>query len=142
MKHTIRSVYSLCLVFLCSLSISAQVSFNGTGGGITDNQSWISFPCTVSGLNPSNINTTYGFEKLTLTISHNNVSDLEAHLIAPDGTDVPIFTYVGGTGNNFNDTGFKNTYTNPIANGTAPFSGSYKPEGDLGLFKTKNLGVG
>ncbi|MBS1613997.1 MAG: CotH kinase family protein, partial [Bacteroidetes bacterium] len=124
------------------MSINAQVSFNGTGGTISDNQNWISFPCTVSGLNPSNINTTYGFEKLTLTISHNNVSDLEAHLIAPDGTDVPIFTYVGGTGNNFTNTGFKNTYTNPIANGTAPFSGSYKPEGDLGLFNNGQNGNG
>lgn len=126
----------------CYLSSNAQVSFNGGTGTIADNQNWISFTCAVSGLNPANINTTYGFEKLTLNITHNNVSDLEVHLIAPDGTDVLILNNVGGNGNNFTNTGFKNTYITPIANGTAPFNGSYKPQGDLGLFNNGQVGNG
>lgn len=132
----------LFTLLLPALLLSAQVSFNGSTGVITDNQNWINFTCNVSGLNPANITGTYGFEKLTLNISHNNVSDLEIHLISPDGTDVLILNNVGGTGNNFTNTGFKKNYTTPIANGTAPFNGSYKPQGDLGLFNNGQPGNG
>lgn len=138
MKKLLLLPYLFCLLS----QVQAQVSFNGGTGTITDNQTWLSFPCTVNGLNPANINTNYGFEKLTLSINHNNVSDLEIHLVAPDGTDVLILNNVGGNGNNFTNTGFKNNYTTPIASGTAPFNGSYKPEGDLGLFNNGQIGDG
>ena len=45
--------------------------------------------------------------EVKLTIAHANVSDLEAYLIAPNGTLVKLFTNVGGSGDNFNDTVFK-----------------------------------
>lgn len=135
------SVTALLVLFL-QFSVSGQQTFNGVTGGITDDQYWNTYNCTVSGLAQANINTTYGFEKLTLSIAHNNVADLQVRLVAPDGTEVPIFANVGGTGNNFTNTGFKNTYTTPIASGTAPFNGSYKPEGDLGLFNNGQVGNG
>lgn len=141
MNRDLRHLISTILLLSFSLT-KAQISFNGGTGIITDNQNWINFTCNVSGLNPANINTTYGFEKLTISISHNNVSDLEIHLLSPDGTDVLILNNVGGSGNNFTNTGFKNTYTTPIASGTAPFSGSYKPQGDLGLFNNGQIGNG
>lgn len=129
--------------FYCSIAFSQpQQTFNGTTGVISDNQQWHQFPCNVSGLNQANLNGTWGFEKLTLSILHNNVSDLEVHLVSPNGTDVLIFKNVGGTGNNFTNTGFKMNYTTPIAAGTAPFSGNYLPQGDLGLFNNGQNGNG
>lgn len=132
------------LAFFLQLCVFAQPqqSFNGNTGTISDNQSWQLFPCTVTGLGQTNINTTWGFEKLTLSITHNNVSDLEVRLVSPDGTEVPIFANVGGTGNNFTNTQFKSTYTTPIAQGTAPFNGTFKPEGDLGFFNNGQVGNG
>lgn len=140
MGRTLRGGLFACLLLLTNV-LMAQ-TFNGTGGAIADNQNWVLFPCIVSGLNPATINTTFGFEKLTLSITHNNVRDLEAHLIAPDGTDVLIFNGVGGTGNNFTNTNFKNNYTLPIGNANAPFSGNYKPQGDLGLLNNEQVGNG
>lgn len=120
----------------------ASQTFTGTTGTITDNNTWKYFSCNVSGLNQTNINTTWGFEKVTLSISHNNDADLEVHLLSPDGTDVLLFNGVGGTGNNFTNTGFKNTYTTPIASGSAPFNGSYLPQEDLGVFNNGQNGNG
>jgi len=129
----LRKLLFFLFTYLIPSLVGAQ-TYNGSTGTIPDNNTWKNFACTVSGLNPAIINTTFGFEKLTLSISHNNVSDLEVRLVAPDGTEVLIFKNVGGTGNNFTNTGFKNDYTTPIASGTAPFNGNYKPQGDLGAF--------
>jgi subtilisin-like proprotein convertase family protein len=76
----------------------------------------------------------------TFTISHISVqlnvaftddADLSAVLIAPDGTQVPLFSGVGGTGGNFINTTFDDSAETPIASGTAPFTGSYQPTGML-----------
>ena len=58
-------------------------------------------------------------------------SDLTAVLIAPDGTQVPLFSGVGGTGTNFINTVFDDSAENSITTGTAPFTGSYRPTGML-----------
>src|SRR5208283_2294602 len=58
-------------------------------------------------------------------------SGLSAVLIAPDGTQVPLFSGVGGTGSNFINTVFDDTAENSITMGTAPFTGTYRPTGTL-----------
>lgn len=139
----LRNLLLLLPAFYCiSLIAQPQQIFNGNTGTITDNAQWSQFACNVSGLNQANLNGTWGFEKLTLNIAHNNVSDLEVHLLSPNGTDVLIFKNVGGTGNNFTNTGFKMNYTTPIAAGVAPFNGSFLPQGDLGLFNNGQNGNG
>jgi subtilisin-like proprotein convertase family protein len=135
-KHLLQ----ICICLLPCFVIAQ--TFNGTAGTIPDNNTWKTFACNVSGLNPNLLNTTFGFEKLTMSISHNNVSDLEVRLQSPNGTEVLICKNVGGTGNNFTNTGFKNDYTAPITNGIAPFNGSYKPQGDLGAFNNGQNGNG
>jgi subtilisin-like proprotein convertase family protein len=66
---------------------------------------------------------------LALSITHPNVPDLEAYLIAPDGTRVQLFAGVGNTGTraNFDGTIFDDESTTPIANGGPPFRGRYRP---------------
>lgn len=135
-----KNFLQICLC-LFPYIIAAQ-TFNGISGTIPDNNTWKTFACNVTGLNPNLLNTTFGFEKLTMSIVHNNVSDLEVRLLSPNGTEVLICKNVGGTGNNFTNTGFKNNYTTPITNGVAPFNGSYKPQGDLGLFNNGQAGNG
>lgn len=134
----------LLLMLLCvdQLLNAQQISFSGSNGTIPNNSSWKNFPCIVSGLPKSKINNLYGLEKITLNITHPNVSDLEVHLVAPDGTDVILFNNVGGTGNNFTNTALKKTYTTPIAAGTAPFTGNYLPQGDMGLFNNNQNSSG
>ena len=58
-------------------------------------------------------------------------SDLTAVLIAPDGTQVTLFSGVGGTGSNFVNTVFDDAAENSITTGTAPFTGTFQPTGML-----------
>jgi subtilisin-like proprotein convertase family protein len=63
--------------------------------------------------------------------------DLDADLIAPDGSRVALFTHVGGIGADFTRTVFDDGAAVSIRNGQAPFAGRYQPEGNLGALVGK-----
>jgi large repetitive protein len=74
---------------------------------------------------------------LRIDIDHGNVPDLQADLIAPDGTRVRLFTNVGTVGQppraDFNNTIFQDNGTTNIQLGAAPFDvGTYIPQLPLG----------
>ena len=69
-----------------------------------------------------------------LDISHTYDGQLTATLFAPDGTPVELFSNVGGSGNNFTATEFDDAAATSIATGTAPFTGTFQPEGSLAAF--------
>jgi subtilisin-like proprotein convertase family protein len=79
---------------------------------------------------------------LTLNINYPFDSDLEAVLIAPDGTQVPLFTSVGTTGTqaNFSNTTFDDKAGTPVQNGGPPFFGSFKPQQALSTFNGVQAG--
>ena len=68
---------------------------------------------------------------VVLNITHTYDSDLNAYLIAPDGTQVELFTNVGKSRSNFESTILDDEATRAIIDGNAPFTGSYQPEGNL-----------
>ncbi len=74
-----------------------------------------------------------------LNISHTWTSDLDIFLIAPDGTRVELFTGVGGSGDDFNDTILDDEALLSITEGSSPFIGSYKPEGNLSDLYDKGI---
>ena len=55
-------------------------------------------------------------------------SAFTAVLVAPNGTTIPLFSGVGGTGANFINTVFSDSASSSIALGSAPFTGTYLPE--------------
>jgi subtilisin-like proprotein convertase family protein len=77
---------------------------------------------------------------LTLNITYPNDPDLEATLIAPDGTRVKLFTNIGATGThaNFSNTVFDDKAATPIQNGGPPFFGSFNPQEPLSQLAGKN----
>jgi subtilisin-like proprotein convertase family protein len=66
-----------------------------------------------------------------LNIRHTYDADLDVYLISPTGTEVELFSDVGGSGNNFADTILDDEAALSITEGAAPFSGSFRPEGNL-----------
>jgi len=74
-----------------------------------------------------------------LNISHRNASDMDVFLIAPDGTRIELFTDVGGSDDDFRDTILDDEASASIKNGSAPFSGSYRPEGKLANLRGKDI---
>lgn len=67
---------------------------------------------------------------LTFNITHTYDSDLIGYLIAPDGTQLTLFSRVGFSGQNFSDTTLSDAAALSITSGTAPFSGTYRPSPD------------
>lgn len=82
--------------------------------------------------------------KVELSITHSNVTDLDAYLTGPDGEVVELFTAVGGSGNHFERTKFDDESPVSIAKGKPPYIGTYRPEAldarkpGLSSFKGKN----
>ena len=72
---------------------------------------------------------------VTVNMFHTFVGDLEIKLVAPDGTtEVMLSNRNGGSGNNYTNTTFDDDAGSSIASGSAPFNGSFTPDGDLNDF--------
>ena len=121
----------LSIGFILSAFVIKAQSFTGAGGAVPGTSlTQTFFPVTVIGV--GTINSTYGLAQVCVTITHPYTEELEILLKAPDGTIVPLSIQNGGSGNNYTGTCFTATASTPVKFGTAPFSGSFLPEGYLG----------
>lgn len=106
---------------------STSASFaNTTKLPIPDNNTPVTSTIAVSGTlgSVTDVN-------VRVNITHPYDADLDVYLIGPDGTRVELFTDVGGSGDNFADTVLDDEAAVAITAGSAPFTGSYRPEGSL-----------
>ena len=71
------------------------------------------------------------------TIMHTYDADLDIFLKAPDGTEIELSTDNGSSGDNYIGTIFDDEATALITTGTAPLTGTFKPEGTLSTFANK-----
>ncbi len=63
-----------------------------------------------------------------LNITHTFDGDLRIELISPKGTRILLSNRRGGSGDNFQQTIFDDASGTSIANGTAPFNGTFRPD--------------
>ena len=130
------------IILSAPLCVSAQ-TFTGVGGAIPDDGSTVFFSLSVSGLNPATIDTaTFGVMGVCLSLMHTYDADLELSLVAPDGTTVPLSFGNGGSGNNYLNTCFDADAATSIFSGAPPFSGTFRPQGQLGLVNNGQAGNG
>ena len=101
---------------------------------ITDNGT-TDFDLVVSGFTGSIADLNVG-----LDITHTYDSDLEVSLISPEGTSIVLFSRVGQSGDDFTGTVLDDDDEDApsIINGAAPFTGTFKPDGDLTAFNGEN----
>jgi subtilisin-like proprotein convertase family protein len=62
-----------------------------------------------------------------LSLAHSYVGDLHVHLVSPTGTRIELFSHVGGDGDNMTATTLADTAALSILQGSAPFSGAFRP---------------
>ena len=75
---------------------------------------------------------------VTLNIQHTYDGDLSAYLVSPSGTTVELFSHVGGSGDNFTEHDLRRLgRARRSASGTAPFTGTFQPEGHLCRFRER-----
>jgi subtilisin-like proprotein convertase family protein len=74
-----------------------------------------------------------------VNLTHTYDSDLVITLIAPSGRAVDLFDRQGGSGDNLTNTIFDDEAATSIQNGTAPFSGRFRPVAALSAFDSLSL---
>ena len=107
-------------------------TFTGGSGPINDNAT-IDIPVSVSGL-PASIDTlNFGLETVCINLNHTYDADLTVWIVAPDGTTGLLFSNVGGGDDNFTNTCLNADAATSLSSGTAPFTGTFMPLGQMGL---------
>jgi subtilisin-like proprotein convertase family protein len=125
--------FILCALLFPSTFFAQSYTFSNTSGGsIPDNNTYVSFPITVSGISNSINSATFGLEKVTINISHPATGDLRIKLQSPDGQQFILSSFVSGT--NYTSTIFSDTSSQLISNGVSPFTGVYKAVDALANF--------
>jgi len=76
---------------------------------------------------------------VSLTITHTRVKTLNITLTGPDGTVIDLSSGNGGSGSNFTNTIFDDEATISIVNGTAPYTGRFRPEQPLSTLDTRSI---
>ncbi len=126
---------------LCPSFLNAQ-TFNGTGSLIPANGSVLDIPLAVNGLAEPLNSSSFGLEQVCFTIEHAWIGDLEISIVAPDGTVRMLASGLGDSNDEYANTCFRQDATTPIGQGTPPFSGTYRPQQDIGTINNGQDGNG
>lgn len=68
---------------------------------------------------------------VTIDLFHTYTADLRVSLVAPDGQEILLALREGGSGNNFIDTTFDDDAPTAITAAQPPFTGTFRPAGEL-----------
>ncbi len=74
---------------------------------------------------------------VTVNVPHQWVGDLTLTLISPKGTNVLLSENNGDEGLNYTNTIFDSDADKSISTGTAPFTGVFKPQGELSILNNE-----
>ena len=126
---------------LAGARVFMDVNNNGTFDNLGGNFSSVNVPLAVPpgaptttvGITTSNLVVSGALGAVqnltvTLNVTHTFTGDLVLTLISPAGTRVTLSNRRGGGGDNFTNTTFSDAAATSITAGTAPFSGSFRPE--------------
>ena len=132
--HHVKSFIALLFILLLTqnASIKAQ-SFAGDTGWVSDDGLVNYFDLEVSGIN-SIIDSSFGLTDVCININHTWDDDLVIWLKSPDNTLVELTSHNGGGDDNYTHTCFNMSAFTSITQGSAPFTGTFIPEGNLGDF--------
>lgn len=136
----IRRFFFLLGLLLCQ-EVAAQV-YTGVGGPITDNGVANFYPQQITTLTPSVLDSAHGLVSVCIRLTHTYDGDLDVQLISPNGNAVTLFSGIGADGDNFTNTCLTHQSSINILNGSAPFTGSFSPEDNLGNVNNGSDGNG
>ena len=126
-------IFLTLLLLLCFLPKPQAQTFTGSGGPIPDDGNSIAFPIQVAGL-PAVMDTlNFGLEQVCLSLTHTWNADLAVFLQAPDGALTQLFAGIGGDTDGFENTCLSGNATSSIYSVWHPFTGVFRPQGDMGL---------
>jgi subtilisin-like proprotein convertase family protein len=130
------------LLLLAFAQAGAQTYSSNPNVLIPDDGTTNYYPINVSGLNPSMIDSAFGLETVCINVTHTWDADLNISLRSPDGTTVALTLGNGGSDDNYTNTCLNANASNSIVSGSAPFTGTFKPQGFLGNINNGQNGNG
>jgi subtilisin-like proprotein convertase family protein len=126
-----KNIFSF-LALACAFAASAQTYTANPNSPIND-YATTEYNLTVSGLNPANIDTTtFGLETVCVNLTHTWNADIDMYIVAPDGTTSMLVSGQGGSDDNYTNTCFNTSASQPITAGWSPFTGTFRPMGQMG----------
>jgi subtilisin-like proprotein convertase family protein len=136
-----RSIFT-CLLSAISACCFSQTFTASPNATINDNAT-TEYNLVVSGLSPANIDTAnFGLESVCINLTHTWDSDLNIFIVAPDGTTSSLTMGQGGSDDNYTNTCFNAFASGSIATGLAPFTGVFRPMGEMGRVNNGQNGNG
>ncbi len=132
----------LATLLATAAACSAQTYTATPNAPINDNAT-TEYNLVVSGLTPATIDTlNFGMETVCINLTHTWDSDLNIYIIAPDGTTAALVLGMGGSDDNYTNTCFNPFAAQSITAGTAPFTGTFRPMGEIGRVNNNQNGNG
>ncbi len=134
----LRGDTSLCVSGAANLDLDATLPVLAPDPMVFTNQNDVSIspvwtavfsPINVVGVQPV-VLTSGMIRSVCVNLQHNYDDDLDIYLISPGGQFLELSTDNGGSGDNYTNTCFTPVAVSEIANGNAPFSGNFSPDGD------------
>ena len=111
-------------LFFALVPFSLAQTFNGTTGAITN------INCAMPDVFSAVVGTpNLILDEINIDISHDAAQDLQLYLKSPTGEILELSTGNGGFANDYTNTVFTDDSPTFITSGSAPFTGSFKPEG-------------
>ncbi len=123
---------------MLSLAGSLSIAQTYSAGDLPRTISAFGTPTVTSRINVPSGTGTLAAVQVELSIDHTWVEDLDIALIHPDGTRVELSSDNGNSGDNYSNTLFDAQAETSITDGAAPFTGTYRPEGNLGVLTGKS----
>lgn len=121
---------------------SAQ-TFTANPNSVINDNGTTDYNLSVSCLSPSTIDTlNFGLETVCINLTHTWDSDLNIYIIAPDGTSSALTMGQGGSDDNYTNTCFNENASQSITAGSAPFTGTFRPMGEIGRVNNGQNGNG
>lgn len=133
----------LALLFLLPAMHGTAQTFTATPNQAINDNATTDYYVNVSGLSPANIDTAnFGLETICIDLAHTWDADLNIYIIAPDGTTASMVMGMGGSDDNYTNTCFNPFAAQSITAGTAPFTGTFRPMGEIGRVNNGQNGNG
>lgn len=109
---------------------NSLIPSTGTGGCGVEPQTAVTggtrFNCAVAGVPGGST-----LQSMSVNFTHTFDGDIDMYLISPAGAILELSTDNGSSGDNFTNTVFSDGAATNITSGTAPFTGTFRPEGTL-----------